>query len=642
MSDSFVIEQTGRLLNLSWSGGPTSLIITRFSGTERVSGLFAFQIDAVSPDAAITPDQIVGQEISWSVRHAGGARRPFSGIVARMHEGRAFGHDYRHYSFDVKPSFWLLTHSANCKIFQNQTVPQIIQAVLGAHPEVKFDTSGLSGTYQPRVYCVQYRESDFAFVCRLMEDEGIFYYFKHDDGSHTMMLGDSPSAWFQAVATPVNYNIQQELENSITQWHRKSRFRGGKWTQRDYNFENPGSSLNTTVTTVLSPPPFKSYEYYDYPGGYMDSGTGDGRSLLRMEAEESSYQEAEASGNVADFATGGRFTVQDDSFTDDADTAGWVALSVTHNATDYSHIGGEGNNEAPSYANSFTCLDDSVKYRPPRVTARPQISGLQIATVVGPAGEEIYTDKYGRIKVQFPWDRLGKNDENSSCWMRVTQLWSGPQWGAQFVPRIGMEVLISFLDGDPDRPVVVGCAYNAKNMPPYKLPDNKTQSGIKSHSSIGGGADEFNELHFEDLKGQEVVWLQAQRDMHGLIKHDETRTIGNDDTHSVGHDQTITIANNRTETVQNGTETVTIQKGKRTVTLGQGDDVLELQQGSRAVSIDKGNDQLTVSQGNLTISVSAGSISITAAQSITLTVGGSSISISPSGVDVKGGTINHN
>jgi len=315
---------------------------------------------------------------------------------------------------------------------------------------------------------------------------------------------------------------------------------------------------------------------------------------------------------------------------------------VTHNATDYSHIGGEGNNEAPSYANSFTCLDDSVKYRPPRVTARPQISGLQIATVVGPAGEEIYTDKYGRIKVQFPWDRLGKNDENSSCWMRVTQLWSGPQWGAQFVPRIGMEVLISFLDGDPDRPVVVGCAYNAKNMPPYKLPDNKTQSGIKSHSSIGGGADEFNELHFEDLKGQEVVWLQAQRDMHGLIKHDETRTIGNDDTHSVGHDQTITIANNRTETVQNGTETVTIQKGKRTVTLGQGDDVLELQQGSRAVSIDKGNDQLTVSQGNLTISVSAGSISITAAQSITLTVGGSSISISPSGVDVKGGTINHN
>src|SRR5580658_502452 len=605
MSDQFTIAHTGRLLNIDWSAGPDSLIMTRFSGTEQISVPFSFRLDVVSAEEAITPEQILGTDIGWSVGDPDGNRRPFSGVVARLGEGASFGRGYRNYYLDIVPSFWLLTHTANCQIFQNQTVPDIIQAVLSRHPDLDFDLSGLSGQYQPRDYCVQYRESDFAFVSRLMEDEGIFYFFQHSTDTHVMVLGDSSSAWFDAPGTTVSYGVQQDVEASVSRWQRRSRFRGGRWTQRDYNFQTPGNSLNTTVATHLPPAPFQEYEYYDYPGGYMDSGTGEARSLLRIQAEEAAYQEIEADSNVARFASGGRFDMDDYAYASDSDGSGWAVLALSHHASDYSHVTAEGTGQSPSYSNGFVCIGENVPYRPPRVTPRPVIMGLQVGTVVGPQGEEISTDAYGRIKVDFPWSRDGK----SSCWMRVAQLFAGPQWGSQFVPRIGMEVVVSFLEGDPDRPLVIGCVYNARNMPPYALPANKTQSGIKTHSSIGGGSDNYNELRFEDLKGQEQVVFQAEKDLHGLIKNDETRMVGND--------QTNTIHNNRTETIEQGDETLTIKQGKRTVTLNQGD------------------DSLTLQQGNLSVTAQAGKMVFTAEESIEFKVGGTSIKLDQTSITLQ-------
>jgi type VI secretion system secreted protein VgrG len=616
MSDGFYIDQTDRLLNIDSSMGPDGLILTRFSGAEQVSAPFAFRLEVISPDDAVTPDQMLGTSITWSVRMPGGDRRPFNGVVSRLGDGGTASRGYRNYAIDVAPAFWLLTHTADCRIFQNQAVPDIVEVVLGDYQDLSFDLSGITGDHPVRDYCVQYRESDFAFVSRLLEDEGIFYFFKHDQGTHTMVIADDASAWFECLGGPINYGVGQDLEASVSSWRPRRRFRGGVWRQRDFNFETPTNTLEANVDTLLTPPPFKQYEYYDYPGGQSDAGSAQARTKLRMEAEEAAYEEVEGASNVVSMAVGGRFDMANYDYASD-DGGGYAVTALSHHATDYSHIAGEGGGQSPDYDNGFVCIPDDAPYRPPRVTPRPVIMGLQTALVVGPGGEEIYCDQYGRIKVQFHWDRKGENNADSSCWIRVAQLWAGPQWGGQFIPRIGMEVLVSFLEGDPDRPLVVGCVYNATNMPPYTLPDNKTQSGVKSRSSLDGGADNYNEMRFEDKKGAEQVIFQAERDMHGLIKNDETRQVGHDQTLGVGNDQTITIDNNRTETVEQGNETVTIKQGNRKVTLNQG------------------NDSLTLQQGDLRVTIQSGHIWFEAAESIQFQVGDSTITLDRTSIDVS-------
>jgi type VI secretion system secreted protein VgrG len=284
-----------------------------------------------------------------------------------------------------------------------------------------------------------------------------------------------------------------------------------------------------------------------------------------------------------------------------------------------------------SYSNFFKCIPYTVPFRPLRVTPRPTVRGPQPAVVVGPSGEEIYTDKYGRIKVQFFWDREGKNDENSSCWMRVSQIWAGKNWGVLFLPRIGQEVMVDFLEGDPDQPLVTGAVYNADQMPPYTLPDQMTQSVIKTRSTKGGSTDNFNEIHFEDKKGEEVFFVHAEKDMTREVEHDDSLTVGNN--------QTIKVENDRTETVSKGNETVTIQTGNRSITVSKGNDDHKIDQGNRSVTISMGNDSLKISMGNQTTKVDLGSISTEAMQSITLTVGQSSIKIDQMGVTIQGAMI---
>ena len=627
MSSNFDIEQTARLLQVESPLGDNKLILTGFRGNEKLSGLFTFRLDLVSPDHDIQPEEILGKGIAWSVGKPGGDRRNFHGIVGSLGGGGSFGRGYRWYYVDVMPAFWLLTHNSNCKVFQQKSVPDIIKQVVADFPDVVLDMSGITADHPPRDYCIQYKESDFRFLTRIMQEEGLFYYFKHAQGSHTMVVADSNATFFDCLGAEATFGVNSDVESFVTQWLPRRKFRAGKSTQRDYNFETPSNTLQSSVNTLINVPTFKPFERFHYPGGYLTSSDGDRLTRLRMEAEEADYQSCDAESNAADFATGGRFTMGTHEVTPES-SKGYYVTSVTHDSSDFSHVTGEGTGEAPDYKNSFSCSSEDNNYRDECSTDKPVIPGLLQGIVTGGSGDEICTDEYGRIKVQFHWDRIGGFNDESSCWVPCAQLWAGSQWGGQFIPRVGMEVLIGFYSGDPDHPVCIGCVYNASNMVPYALPGNKTQSGIKTHSTTGGGSDNFNELRFEDKMGSEEVYVQAEKDLNTLVKNDETRTVK--------HDQTLTITNDRTITVQQGNETETIQQGNRSVELNQGNDSLKLDQGNRTVKLSMGNDELTLDMGNITIKASMGAISIESMQGITLTVGQSKLSIDQTGISVTG------
>ena len=636
MPSSFDIEQTDRLLNVTSPLGVDQLILTAFTGTEQLSGLFTFDLELVSPEQEIDPTLILGKPIGWSVKKPGGGRRPFHGFVGAFGGGGSFSRGYRWYHAAIFPAFWMLTHTANCRIFQQKSVPDIIREVLADFPDVILDCSGITGTHPVREYCVQYRESDFAFLCRLMEEEGIFYYFQHDTGSHTMVVADSKATYFDCLGTDITFGDNPDIESYVTKWEPRRLFRGGKWVQRDYNFETPTNPLQSSVNTVVTIPEFQSYEYFDYPGLYPTTAIGDAKTRWRMEQEEVDYQSADGESTSVELTPAGRFTLAT-HVVGGQKSSGHVVTRISHHASDYTHVSGEGTGTPPDYGNSFSVMPDDTVFRPPRTTPRPTMGGVHPAIVTGPSGEEIYCDKYGRIKVQFPWDRLGTNDERSSCYIRVAQMMAGPKWGGQFIPRVGMEVLVDFLEGDPDRPIIVGCAYNAVNMPPYALPAQKTQSGIKTHSTLNGGANNYNELRFDDKIGSEVVTFQAERDLNSLIKHDETRTIGHDLTTDIKHDETRTVGNDQTITIDQGDRDVTLNQGDDSLTISTGDRTVTISQGDRDVTLDQGDDSLTLSAGDLTIKLDQGSVMIEAAEKITLKVGGTTLVIDENGAHMTGG-----
>ena len=579
-------------LSLKTPLGDDALILQEFDGAESLSQPFRFRLDMVSKQQSIKPSALLGKAVTWSVAGPDGDQRHFSGIVREFVAAEDWGRDYRVYHAEIVPWFWLLSRTADCRIFQNKSVRDIIQTVLGECDQADFDLSGIKGSHPQREYCVQYRETDFNFLSRLMEEEGIFYFFRHADGSHKMMVADDPSAFYICNDKEVEYRTNPDVASRVSAWLPRREFRPGVWTQHDYDFEAPTKNLQTTKNTLLDVPATRAYELFDYPGGYTDKEQGDNLTRLRMEEEEAPYGETDAQGTCRHFSPGAKFSLVRHDIPSEQ---GSYTISTTHHrAADYTRFVGQ---EIPSYyANSFSCVPAATQFRPPRLTPKPVVHGPHTAIVVGPAGEEIYCDKYGRVKVQFHWDRYGNKDDKSSCFIRCAQSLAGPQWGAIFTPRIGMEVIVEFLEGDPDRPIIVGTVYNGDNMPPYALPDNKTQSGFKSRSSLKGGSSNFNELRFEDKKGEEDIVVHAEKDYHRKVEHDDDLQVGND--------QTITIKNDRTETIQ------------------------------------MGNDSVTIQTGNRSIVVSLGSSSLQAMQSITLKVGMSSIVIDPASITLNAMNIN--
>jgi type VI secretion system secreted protein VgrG len=501
---------------------------------------------------------------------------------------------------------------------------------------------------------VQYRESDFNFVSRLMEEEGIYYYFKHTASGHKLILADNSSANADVpgdsefVYDEVKGGVRDEPR--ICDWEKTQHWGSGKHTVRDYYFETPKTDLTAAepildstqvgrVTHKLKVAGNDQFEVYDYPGGYTKSADGKRVVKLGLEQMESAQFLIRGQSNAFALVSGHRFALAR-HFNADGQ---YVLTSVTHSAAEGGfHTDSQGTSE-DHYSNLFTCTPATLHFRPERVSTRPFVRGCQTARVVGPSGEEIYVDKYSRVKVQFHWDREGKNDGDSSCWIRVASFWAGKNWGAVHIPRIGQEVIVDFLEGDPDRPIIVGSVYNADNMPPNSLPGNKTQSGIKSRSSMGGGPANCNEIRFEDKMGSEQVLIHAEKNLDAEVEHDETRWVGNDrtttidhdDTTHIKHDQSLTVDNKRDATIaSDDSETV---GGKQTITVASNQSVMI--GGSQTETIATNESHTTGASRTVSIAASdsltvGATLSITAAGVISITTSGA-VSITASAVSIN-------
>jgi type VI secretion system secreted protein VgrG len=587
--------QEGGLFKIDTPLGKDVLLLRGFKGTEGISRLFRFELDLLSENSSISFPDIIGKNVTISLRQPDESYRYINGVISRFAQ-HATEEQFTSYSAEMVPWLWFLTRNADCRIFKNKSIPDIITEVFN---DLGFNdyTNSLQSSYDPLEYCAQYRESSFNFVSRLMEECGIFYFFKHEQGKHTLVMADSPTAH---SSCPGQSSIRHVTvsggpqEDVITEWHIEQELRTGKYSHTHYNFETPSTSLMASEPTVYEVGGNSKFETYHYFGEHLTKSAGQRLSKIRMEEEEAQHLVAHGTSHCRMFVSGYKFTLEEhprkDMNTD------YVLTEIQHTAVTDA-FPSSGNPEGESYSNTFTCIPLSVPFRPLRVTGRPKINSLQSAVVTGPSGEEIYTDQYGRIQVMFPWDRQG----TGTYWARVSQVWAGNHWGALFLPRIGQEVWVDFEEGDPDHPVIVGSVYNADQMPPGTLPDNQNISGFRSRSTKGGGEHDANVLTFDDTNGSEVFYMRAQKDMAVRVE--------NDDDLKVLNDQTITITNNRTEVVSQGNETITIQQGNRAVTVSQGNDSLEISMGSQTTE---------------------------AMQSITLKVGPSSIVLDPTGVTIKG------
>lgn len=526
-----------RFLNLATPLGDDKFLLRSFTGTEGVSQLFHFHLDMLSEDPAISFDDMIGQNVSFSVRLADTSKaRYFNGYVSRF---RQLPGEERltKYECEVVPWLWFLTRAADCRIFQNKTVLEMVKQIFQDLGFTDFDDQ-TRGSYDPWEYCVQYRETSFNFISRMLEQEGIFYFFKHENGKHTMILGDSP-----AVHQPCPDQERAMLERTtgsgalreedvVYSWKFDNELRTGKFAFTDYNFETPSTNLQAEVQSQINQGGNQRFEVYDYPGEYEKRGEGDSWVKLRIEEEEAAHAVASGHSDCRGFISGYKFELYGHDRRDQ--NGPYVLTSITHSAEEGGFYSGAGSETESTYSNTFTVIKAAVPFRPPRVTPKHIVQGVQTAVVVGPSGEEIYSDKYGRVKVQFHWDRRGTNNENSSCWVRVAQPWAGKGWGFITIPRIGQEVVVSFLEGDPDRPLITGSVYNAQQGVPYALPDKQVMSTWRSSSSKGGGNS--NEIRMDDTKGKEQIFVHAAYDYDMLVDHDRKETIGNESHHLIKGD----------------------------------------------------------------------------------------------------------
>ena len=519
--------------------GKDVLLLRGFTGAESISQLFHFDLDLLSENASISFQDLVGKNITLKIDDAGGVKRHWNGFISRFSQGTQDGR-LTSYSAQMVPWLWFLTRTADCRIFQNQKVPAIIQKIFSDLKFTDFELR-LYGSYQPRDYCVQYRETDFNFVSRLMEEEGIHYFFDHKEGKHVMVLADDaaankPCPGQKTARCGLQGQGMTYKEDLVTEWRYSEEFRTGAWAQTDYNFQTPASSLAVKLTGN------NPYEIYDYPGEHQVRSEGDRLSKIRLQEQTAGTKIHRGSSTCRAFSCGFQFALQD-HYRKDLNQS-YLLTAVHHTATEGgAYEVGTGTGDEMAYRNSFECIPYSMPFRPARVTPHPFVQGCQTAVVVGPAGEEIYTDQHGRVKVQFHWDREGKKNENSSCWIRVSHPWAGQGWGSVSIPRIGQEVIVDFLEGDPDQPIIVGRVYNASQKPPFGMPGGAMISGIKSNSTKGGGG--YNEFSLNDTKGKELIQIHGQYDMDSKIGHEQRLHVTNNKSENIGVDESSTVGANK-------------------------------------------------------------------------------------------------
>jgi len=563
------ISQTDRLVRIATPLGDNTFIVLSFGGIEELSELFSFDLKLASERSDITFEQLAGKNVTVAIRSSDGTERFFNGIIVAFSpcvtstkEGCSV------YSAVMQPALWLLTQCYDCRIFQDKSVPDILGLVLGraclGAKGVKMTIDyrlALSGSYSAREYCVQYNETDFGFIARLCENEGIFYFFEHENGKHTLVFADAANQHKPYAAgkketvsfqTTMGANLDSEV---ITALQQTQKMTTGKYTARDYNFTIPDTDLTVSKDTQSNSSGGQG-ETYEYPGGYEKSaGRGQTLAKVRMQASDVRFHTLQGRSNCRGFIPGYKFTLSDHPLKQ-LNGKSYVFARVRHDARQDFTTGTAGGD---TYFNSFFCFPHQIPFRPQRKSDKPLIVSSQTAIVTGPKAEEIHTDKYGRVKVKFFWDRRkdDKGDGNMSCWIRVSQISAGGKWGAMHIPRVGQEVLVTFLDGDPDRPIITGRVYHGTNLPPYDLPAEKTKSTIMTDSSKGGG--NYNEIRFEDLKGSEEYFTHAAKDQNEVVENDISTQVKNN--------QTIKVEKNRNLTVAAGNETIAIESGGRQVSV---------------------------------------------------------------------------
>ncbi|WDE07787.1 type VI secretion system tip protein VgrG [Thalassomonas viridans] len=537
--------QSKRQFAINTPLGPDKLLLYKLKGVEALSVPFYYQLELFSEDNSINSDELLAKSLAVSVEVAGGAPRFINGYVTEFYQMEPYLDQFRYFA-EIRPWFWLLTLSENCRIFQKQSYPEIVKTVF---EELGFcDVEDrLTASYPAQEYVVQFNESDFNFVSRILAQEGIFYFFKHSDNSHILVLADDNTS-LEKIGDihyrASEYRRQQRQSAFIEQWQQQKKVCSGGIRRTDYDYHSPAKNLET-LASAPALPSLSGFERFRYPGKYQQRSLGDNYTRLLMEGENKRFETVSGFSNHRLLAAGSVFNLTE--YFRERQNRDYLAVSAALSIANDDFKADSGDDDEEVYRCEFTAIPADTTFRPDNKAKKPVMYGPQTAVVVGKSGEEIWTDELGRVKVQFHWDRQGTRDENSSCWIRVSQVHAGSGFGGIDVPRIGEEVIVEFLGGDPDRPIITGRVYNGKNKSPNPLPATAMVSGLKSRSTPKGSGD--NSLMFDDSKDNELILLHGQHDMEKNIDHDETVAIGNDRSENVGHDETITIGNNRSESV---------------------------------------------------------------------------------------------
>lgn len=650
-----MFEHSGRLLYIQTPLGDDVLHLESFTMSEGFSAPWACTLELISSEEQIGPGSIIGKAVAFQVIGDDGPLSTWHGFVSSLHGLGLHPSGMRSYVAEVVPWTWFLTKRTNCQIFQEMSVKEIVRSIFEAAGYTDFEFK-LTRDYPKLEYCVQYRETDHDFFSRLLEEEGIYYYFRHEADRHVLVIADSTSAYFPSEQDSMEYTEGSLRADALTSWEHGFNFISGHWASNDYDFKKPGAVLSSSVSTVRGEVDTKAMARFEYPGRYVEAAHGESKTKALIEAEEATFETAMGQSACPFFKVGATFSLKSHAFPSEEGKE-YVVATVTH-------AGREGSftqaGDSSDYHNTIECLPKAVVYRPKRVTPRPVVSGPQTAVVVGP--EDIHTDEFGRIKVRFFWDR---GEESESCWVRVAQSLAGNQWGAHHLPRRGQEVVVNFLDGDPDRPLVTGSVYNGDKKPPFELPGEKTKSGLRT-STVQGGAEDFNELSFEDKKGKEFVFLRAQRTFHQVVKNSAFETVGGNENRTVHGDalgwvkgevhervtgeqfvhleadSNLRIEGERFSQVSADHHVVdndlVVSAGGDHSTTVSGSHKLKATDSSRDVGAihDKAQSEIGMQAGQAVHIKGGMNVVVEAGLQLTLKAGGGFITIGPAGVDISG------
>jgi type VI secretion system secreted protein VgrG len=617
------ITQKHRLVAVATPLGEDVLVFGRMTAHERLGRLFQFDLELFSEDCDIKLTDVLGQTMAVRLELPGErGTRYFHGVVTDFSYQGLNRLRYGVYHATLRPWLWFLTRTADCRIFQNKTAPDIIKGIFAEHGFTDLEDK-LSGSYRPWEYCVQYRETDFNFVSRLMEQEGCYYYFKHEKDKHILVLADGYSAhqkfkgYAQVPYFPPDAHDHRERYH-LSELNLQVSHQPGAYALNDFDFKAPSKQLLTKLSLPKNHAQ-ADFEIYDYPGEYTEYGHGESYTRIRLEELLAQHESVEAKGNAAGLAVGYLFDLTGCPRQDL--NREYLIESATHlvESDAYESVAGFGG-AGKLYRGEYVLLDARQHYRAPRITSKPVVQGPQTAIVVGPRGEEIYTDQYGRVKVQFHWDREGKDDENSSCWIRVAHPWAGTGYGMIANPRIGQEVVVDFLEGDPDQPLITGRVYNQVQKVPYELPKYQAYTTIKSRTTKDGGVRDFNELRFDDRKGKEQVFIHAQRRMDIRVKRNKYETVQGSSNTLIGGGHALTVGGAFDLHVRDNI----YARSEGEIDLSCARDLL----------VDVGGSAKVYAHGKM--DVNANKITITAETMITLKVGGSFIEINPGGITIQG------